>query len=128
MKKRMLSIVFTSMLLCTGLMANQESSKVHLSSMHSNVKSEISVFCKAIMKGDISLVKGMIEAGANVNKKSVGMTPAIFAARYNKAEILELLITNGADLKIKSNNGLTITEVAQAANAKGVLHVLSKSK
>ena len=101
MKKTIVSIAVTSILLCTSLMANQESSALHLSSMHSNVKSEISVFCKAIMKGDISLVKGMIEAGENVNKKSAGMTPAIFAARYNKVEILELLIANGADLKLK---------------------------
>ncbi|WP_291867717.1 ankyrin repeat domain-containing protein [Maribacter sp.] len=126
MKKTVVSIAVASMLMCTGLMANQESSTLHLSSSHFIIKSEISTFCKAIIKGDVSLVKGMIEAGEDINKKSQGMTPAIFAARYNKAEILELLIANGADLKVKSNNGLSIMEIAKAANAKDVLAVLSK--
>ena len=41
------------------------------------------------------------------------MTPAMFAARYNKAEILELLIENGADLKIKSDKGYTVKEIGK---------------
>ncbi|WP_298479086.1 ankyrin repeat domain-containing protein [uncultured Maribacter sp.] len=126
MKKTVVSIAVASMLMCTGLMANQESANLNLTDSHFVVKSDISTFCKAIIKGDVSLVKGMIEAGENINKKSLGMTPAIFAARYNKAEILELLIKEGADLKIKSNNGLSIKEVAKAANAKDVLTLLSK--
>ncbi|HCO86118.1 MAG TPA: hypothetical protein DIT95_21670, partial [Arenibacter sp.] len=47
---------------------------------------EISSFCKAIVEGDLETVKRLIELGEDVNQKSLGKTPAIFAARYNKVE------------------------------------------
>lgn len=86
---------------------------------------EINVFCKAIVKGDIDLVKKLIALGEDVNQKSLGMTPAIFAARYNKADILRLLIKKGADLSIRSNQGHSIVKYAEAANAKEALLVLN---
>ena len=84
-----------------------------------------STFCKAIMKGDIETVKRLIELGENVDKKSLGMTPAIFAARYNKVEILKVLIANGADLSIRSDKGFTIKKYAELSNATEVLEVLN---
>ena len=89
---------------------------------------KISSFCKAIMQGDIETVKKLITLGEDVNKKSLGMTPAIFAARYNKAEILKLLIKNGADLKIKSDKGYTIKKYAELSNAIDALTVLEAAK
>jgi len=126
MKKTVVCIAVASMLMCTGLRANQEQVKLQCNASQFILKSEISTFCKAIISGNLSLVKGMIEAGEDINKKSLGMTPAIYAARYNKAEILELLSEKGADLKIKCNNGLSIKEVAKAANAIDVLEFLKK--
>ncbi|WP_041632956.1 ankyrin repeat domain-containing protein [Maribacter sp. HTCC2170] len=88
-------------------------------------KGTVSTFCKAVMQGDIGTVKRLIELGEDVNKKSLGMTPAIFAARYNKAEILKLLIQNGADIKIRSDKGYSITKYAESANAKDALMVIN---
>lgn len=88
------------------------------------VKAELNSFCKAIMKGDIETVKKLINLGEDVNKKSLGMTPAIFAARYNKAEILKLLIDNGANLKTRCNKGWSIEKHAKLSNAQDVLAVL----
>jgi len=85
---------------------------------------EINSFCKAIMNGDIDTVRKLIALGEDVNRKSLGMTPAIFAARYNKAEILQLLIENGANLKIKSDKGHTAKEYAELSNAKEALKVI----
>lgn len=85
---------------------------------------EINSFCNAIVKGDFDAVKKMIELGEDVNRKSLGMTPAIFAARYNKVEILKLLIANGADLSRKSDNGWTIKKHAELSNAKDALAVI----
>ncbi len=85
---------------------------------------EISSFCKAIMQGDIETVKSLIALGEDVNRKSLGKTPAIFAARYNQAEILKLLIANGADLSIRCDRGFTIKKYAELSNAKEVLAVL----
>ncbi len=85
---------------------------------------EINSFCKAIMKGDIETVKSLIALGEDVNQKSLGMTPAIFAARYNQAEILELLIEKGANLKLKCDKGRTAKEYAKLSNAKEALAVI----
>ncbi len=126
MRKTILAITLVGVLMSTGLMANEKSNENDTYTTDLVLKAEISTFCKAIIKGDIALVKGMIEAGENVNKKSVGMTPALFAARYNRVEILELLIESGANLKIKSKSGLTIKQVAESANAEKALALIEK--
>lgn len=86
---------------------------------------ELSSFCKAIVQGDIETVKRLIELGEDVNKKSLGKTPVIFAARYNKAEILSLLLENGADLTIRCENGFTPKRHAELSNAKEALAVIN---
>ena len=47
-------------------------------------------------------VKSLIQNGEDVNKRSNGMTPLMFAARHNKAKIAKLLIEYGAKLKARS--------------------------
>ena len=89
------------------------------------VKEKINSFCKAIIQGDITVVKRMIALGEDVNQKSLGMTPAIFAARYNRAGILKLLIDKGADIGIRSDSGFSITQFAEAANAKDAISVIN---
>ncbi|MBJ7879106.1 ankyrin repeat domain-containing protein [Gelidibacter salicanalis] len=80
-------------------------------------KVEVSPFCMAIVKGDIETVKKLIQLGADVNAKSNGMTPAMYAAKYNKTEILEVLVKEGADLKKKSQKGLTAMDYAKQSKA-----------
>ncbi|ADV49563.1 Ankyrin [Cellulophaga algicola DSM 14237] len=84
----------------------------------------LSSFCNAILKGDIQTVKSMISLGEDVNEKSLGMTPAIFAARYNRADILELLIENGADIKAKCDKGRGIKRHAELSGAVDALAVI----
>ena len=86
---------------------------------------EIDTFCKLITKGDIEAVKSMIEAGTNINQKSVGMTPLMYAARYNRVEIVSLLIAQGADLKTKSNRGFTALEYAEMSKANDTYNAIS---
>ena len=88
---------------------------------------DINSFCKAIIQGDIETVKRLIELGEDVNKKSLGKTPAIFAARYNKTEILKLLIANGANLKIKCDKGFNAKKHAELSNAKEALEIINLS-
>lgn len=80
----------------------------------------------AIVKGDLETVKKLIELGADVNEKSNGMTPAMFAARYNKTSILQLLVKHGAELKGKSIKGLTAMDYAKQSNANDVLAYLER--
>lgn len=84
-------------------------------------------FCNAIMKGDLQTVQRMIELGEDVNQKSLGMTPLHFAARYNKAEILEVLIANGADLKKRCDKGYTVKKYAELSAADDALKVLKSA-
>jgi len=127
MKKTILTAVAFSMLLVATAVAKTETSNNTTDVTELIVKKELSTFCKAIMKGDINTVKSLIDLGEDVNTKSLGMTPAIFAARYNKAKILKILIDNGADLTLKCNKGWTIEKHAKLSNAKDVLRVLKNN-
>lgn len=84
----------------------------------------VSPFCMSIVKGDFETVKKLIALGADVNEKSNGMTPAMYAAKYNKVEILKLLVESGADLKLKSEQGFKALKYAELSNAKDALAYL----
>jgi len=81
------------------------------------VVSKVNAFCLSIAKGDIETVKKLITLGEDVNQKSNGMTPLMYAARYNKCDILKLLIANGAELKTKSPQGFTALKYAKLSSA-----------
>lgn len=89
---------------------------------------KVSPFCVAIAKGDFDTVKRMIQFGENVNKKSNGKTPLMYAARYNRVKIASLLLENGASLTQKDENGQTAIDYAETAQAKEVKKVLKKAK
>lgn len=90
---------------------------------------QVNNFCKLIKMGNYEAVKGLIESGENVNKKSTGLTPLMFAARYNKAKIAKLLIDNGAKLKTKSDKGgkMTALEIAKRSKAVDALKVIKEA-
>ena len=87
------------------------------------IKTKVSVtpFCLSIVKGDFETVKKLIDLGADVNATSNGMTPAMYAAKYNRTNILELLVKHGAELKKKSEKGLSAMDYAKKSNAKDTL-------
>lgn len=88
---------------------------------------EVSPFCKLIISGNYDAVKAMIENGANVNKKSAGLTPLMFAARYNKPKIAQLLIDKGANLNEKSDRGgFTALKWAELSKAKETIDIIKK--
>lgn len=73
--------------------------------------------CLAISKGDIELTKKFVEYGADVNEQSNGITPLMYAARYNKVEIIKILLKNGANLKTKDSQGFNALDYAKLSNA-----------
>ncbi|WP_335966022.1 ankyrin repeat domain-containing protein [Galbibacter sp. PAP.153] len=92
------------------------------------VTPNVSPFCMSIVKGDYETVKKLIDLGADVNAKSNGMTPAMYAAKFNRVDILELLIAKDANLKAKcSKKGLTALEYAELSNATDAIAVLKKA-
>lgn len=102
-----------------------EHSEVNISML--NEFKEINSFCKAIVKGDLEMVKSLISLGEDVNQKSLGKTPAIFAARYNRVEILKVLISNGADLSIKCDRGYSIKKHAKLSKAHDALKIIEET-
>ncbi|WP_430409858.1 ankyrin repeat domain-containing protein [Kordia sp.] len=86
--------------------------------------SKVNPFCVAIAKGDFDTVKQMIQFGENVNKRSNGKTPLMYAARYNRVKIASLLLNNGARLTPKDDNGQNAIDYAESAKAKEVKKVL----
>ena len=84
--------------------------------------------CKATIAGNYDMVTQLIQMGEDINQKSLGKTPAMYAARYNKADILSLLIEKGADLSVKSDQEKqTAEEFAVNSNAKETIEVLKKA-
>ncbi|PCH99728.1 MAG: hypothetical protein COB81_10355 [Flavobacteriaceae bacterium] len=91
------------------------------------VKIELNALCSLVRKGNFDAVKTLLENGANVNTKSAGLTPLMFAARYNKAKIAALLIENGANLKIKSKSGFTALKWAKLSKATDAYKVIKQA-
>jgi ankyrin repeat protein len=94
-----------------------------------NVETVIKVnsFCISIAKGDIETVKKLLSLGENVNQKSNGMTPVMYAAKFNRTEILQLLIAKGADLKAKSDKKMTAIGYAELHGAQDAYQILEKA-
>ena len=124
MRKTIVALSMVALTIGPNLMAKEISEVNSTVSIQTIKKVEINTFCKAVMQGDVTTVQRLITLGEDVNQKSLGMTPAMFAARYNKVEVLKLLINNGADLKLKSNQGFTVKRYAELSNATEALEII----
>lgn len=91
------------------------------------VKSEITPLCAAIIKGDLVAVKNIIDYGADIEEKSNMLTPLMIAARYNKVEIIKILLANGAKKSAKNENGLTALKCAELSNAQDAISLLKEA-
>ncbi|WP_299215555.1 ankyrin repeat domain-containing protein [uncultured Aquimarina sp.] len=90
------------------------------------ITNQVSTFCMAIVKGETDTVKKMIELGSDVNKKSEGMTPLMYAARYNRVDIIKILVEKGAKIKTRDSKGNTAMKFAKLSNAKEAIALLEE--
>ncbi|WP_419212363.1 ankyrin repeat domain-containing protein [Maribacter sp. X9] len=124
MKKTIVTLFMAVMAMgTTPLMANGSNHLVGTSN-HNISRIELSSFCKAVIEGDLTTVKSLLKLGEDVNQKSLGMTPAMFAARYNRSEVLSLLIEHGANLTMKSDQGFSVKKYAELSNAGEALAII----
>lgn len=91
------------------------------------IQQKVNTFCKLIQLGELEAVQNLIDNGTNVNQKSCGMTPLMYAARQNKSEIVDLLISRGAKLKIKSDKGMTALQYAEQSKATECYNLIVKA-
>ncbi|MEP2278719.1 ankyrin repeat domain-containing protein [Maribacter sp.] len=126
MKNSISILLLISVFTLTGVYANNANLINLNESTAVSVNDEISSLCKAVMKGDVDQVRSLIAIGEELNEKSLGLTPAMYAARYNKAEVLRVLLLNGANLNIKSDQGYTAKDYAKMSNAEDVLNVIKQ--
>jgi len=72
----------------------------------------------AAEKGDVTKVKQLLNAGADVNAKTnTGSTALIIAAGQGHIEVVEALLDNKADVNAKVNNGWTVLMFAATSNS-----------
>ncbi|MGK0413317.1 MAG: ankyrin repeat protein [Polaribacter sp.] len=117
MKKIILSAIICLLMTSTSTNAITKKSEVKIKPIEKTYY-DVNAFCKLIQMGNYEAVKTLIEKGEDVNKKSNGLTPLMFAARHNKSKIAKLLIDNGAKLKIKATNGARMTALEMAERSK----------
>ena len=83
--------------------------------------------CTAIIKGDFETVKKFIEYGSDVNENFEGVTPLMLAARYNRVEIIKLLLEKGAKLDAKDQRGNNALYYAVSSKSTDAIAVLKQS-
>ncbi|UWX54153.1 ankyrin repeat domain-containing protein [Maribacter litopenaei] len=127
MKKSILMFLFVGILTHLSSYANMKLETSSINMVTTVVNENISSLCKAAMQGDVDKVRSLIAMGESVNEKSLGMTPAMYAARYNKAEVLRVLLLNQANLNIKSDKGYTAKDYAEMSKASEVLEVINSN-
>lgn len=73
--------------------------------------------CAAISKGDTETVRKFVEYGADVNEFSNEYSPLMIAARYNRTDIITLLLEKGANPKLRNERGQTALKIAEQFKA-----------
>jgi ankyrin repeat protein len=111
----------------TNFSENETSIEKANSTYETLAQTKVNTFCKLIQMGDVNAIKNLITTGANINQKSVGLTPLMYAARHNKIEIVKLLISRGAKLKIKSDKGFTALKYAEISKATDAYELIKKA-
>ena len=64
----------------------------------------------------------------DVNTKSNGMMPIHYAAKYNRVELIKVLITAGSKIHESCDSGYTALRLAEKANATDAALFLKRFK
>ena len=112
-------VAFTSVAMATNVSTTNNPTTV--------VTYNTTPLCNAIAKGDLETVKKFIEYGADVNETANGTTPLMLAARYNRVEIIKLLLEKGARVETKDAKGFTALKYAEISKANEAIAYLKQA-
>lgn len=125
MKKSLVIIAIVFGFMVTSVNA-KPATEIKTTSETSFVNSKVNAFCLSVIRGDVETVKKLISYGVDVNQKSNGKAPLHYAAKYNRADVVKLLVKNGAKMNVRCDKGYTVMKYAKLSNAKDVIAVLEK--
>jgi ankyrin repeat protein len=89
---------------------------------------EVSPLCRAVAMGNVEEVNKLIKAGADVNAKSNGKQAIHYAAKYNRVNLIKILITAGSEIHTPCDQGYTALRHAQKAKAEDAALFLRRFK
>ena len=119
------TIIFTVIAMCLTMVSVQANATTTKGEPLTSAKYfKVNSFCVSIALGDIETVQKLLELGEDVNQTSNGMTPLMYAAKYNRTEILKILIEKGANLKAKSDKRMTALQYAKLHGANDTAAIL----
>ncbi len=81
--------------------------------MHDSAESRQAVLA-AIKKGDLTKLHWLLSKKVEINFTQDGVAPVILAAEKGYTDIMQVLINNGADLRVMNADGKTPMEIALA--------------
>jgi ankyrin repeat protein len=122
------TIIISAIALCFSMVSvNAKTASSTIKNYDVEAYFKVNSFCVSIAKGDFETVQKLIARGADINETSNGMTPVMYAAKFNRVEILNLLISKGANLKAKSNKKMTAADYAELHGATEALVILEEA-
>lgn len=116
MKKSVTILALTLVLALPTVNASNFEKPVTISTIVEN-PAEVSALAMAAAKGDVEKVKMLLKNGVDVNQKSNGMLPIHYAAKYNRVDVIKVLITAGSKILETSDSGLTALRYAEKSKA-----------
>ncbi|WP_158974256.1 ankyrin repeat domain-containing protein [Cellulophaga sp. L1A9] len=126
----MKNLVYTFGIIATMTMSNVASAHVNPNDKSAKIETtsikNVAPLSIAVAKSDLNTVKKFIEFGADIEVKTEvnGMTPLMYAARYNNVSMIKLLLDNGADKDAVSKMGFTALKYAELSGATAVSALL----
>jgi hypothetical protein len=107
-------LLSTLLVFAACITTGEKSSKEKESVSETKVKLPDMDIHTAALLGDVEAIKEHIKAGTNLNTKeaTVGSSPLITAAVFNKTEVARALIEAGADVNFQNNEGSSALHTA----------------